>query len=214
MASRNRLAALALWSGGVSAWLVATLELSAWYQPDESLLGLTGEDYSRWSIFPLVLICYGLVALHRYQEGRYGRLGRIGFLATFTGYSMVFVGESFAEVLFPLHHPLHTVGGFISWLALPVILAGWGVWGLASLRWGSLPIWAAPVPLAVASFWLLVRFPLHDFFADNAPFWLASGLVAQLITAVGLGLLGFVLWFEERTSFAPHVRTGDIAGRR
>ncbi len=115
--------------------------------------------------------------------------------------------------MFPLHHPLQTVGD-LNWLALPVILAGWGVWGLASLTWGSLPIWAAPVPLAIASLWFLVRFPLHDFFADNAPFCLASGVVARLITAVGLGLTGFVLWFVERTSLAPHVKASDVAGRR
>lgn len=45
MASQSRLAALALWSGGVSAWLVTNLELSAWYQPDESSIGLIGEHH-------------------------------------------------------------------------------------------------------------------------------------------------------------------------
>jgi hypothetical protein len=194
---------LALWVGGVSALAVTVLELSAWYQPDESIFGLTGEEYSRWSIFPLMLILYGSVGLHRYQEARYGRLGRIGFFTTFIGYSLLFVGEAFAEVMFPLHHPLHTLGGALGGLALPVILAGLGIWGMASLRSRSLPIWAAPAPLAMAVLWFLVRFPLHDFFLDRVPFWSASGVVAQAIIAGGLGLLGLVLWSSDRSSPPP-----------
>jgi len=150
-----------------------------------------------------MLVLYGSVGLHRHQEATYGRSGRIGFSTTFIGYSLMFIGEAFAEVMFPLDHPLHTLGGLFRWLALPVILAGLGIWGMASLRSRSLPIWAAPAPLAMAFLWFLVRFPLHDFFLDNVPIWAASGVVTQAIIAGGLGLLGLVLWSSDRSSSAP-----------
>jgi hypothetical protein len=176
----------------LSAFLVLSLNLAALNQADGSVFGVSWDYYARWSIFPLLLVLYGLVGLHQHQQTRYSRLGRFGFLFTFLGYSMLVIGRIWSEVLFPPQHPLRFLGQLLGLLSLWVVSAGWAVWGGASLRARSLPRWAAPVPLVIAFVWVVFRFPLHDFF--SGVFWGGEGPFRYAVHAVGLCVLGMAPW--------------------
>jgi hypothetical protein len=197
MRDRSRLAAISLWVGALSALVVTSLQLSALNQPDGSVLALTGPDYARWSIFPILLVLYGVVILDRYQATKYGRLGRIGFLTTFSGYSLLAFGGIWSEVLFPSDHPFWFVGPNLGALGLLVVIAGWVLWGVASYRARSLPTWAIPAPFVIAFVWVTARFYLSDFLYDR--FSIRDGILIQAVNAVGLGLLGLVLWRSDDT---------------
>ena len=201
MRNRSRLAALSLWVGGLSALLVHGLVLTALNEADGSIFALTGNDYARWSIFPTLLVLYGLAALHTHQSAEYGRLGSIGFATTVTGYSLTVVGELWSEVLFPRDHPFWFIGPNLSALGLLVVIAGWVVWGAASYTAKSLPSWAAPVPFVIAFVWVAARFYLSDFLYDV--FSIRDGILIQAVNAVGLGLLGLVLWRGEDLRSMP-----------
>lgn len=192
MRNRSRLAGLSLGLGGLSAFLVLSLHLAALNQADGSVFGVSWDYYARWSIFPLLLVLYGLVGLHLHQQTRYGRLGRFGFLITFLGYSLLVIGGIWSEALFPPQHPLRFLGQLLSLLSLWVVSGGWAVWGVASLRARSLPRWAAPVPLVIALVWVVFRFPLHDFFREA--FWAGEGPFRYAVHTVGLCVLGMALW--------------------
>jgi hypothetical protein len=201
MRTGSRLAAVALASGGLFAFLVEILHLTALNQADGSVFGVAWDYYPRWSIFPLLLVLYGLVGLHRHQEGRYGGLGRYGFLITFLGYSMVVIGGIWSEILIPPQHPLRFLGQLMSLLSLWVVSVGWAVWGSASLNSRSLSRWAAPIPLIIAFVWVGFRFPLHDFF--SGVFWGGEGPFRYAVHALGLCLLAAALWQGDKSESVP-----------
>jgi hypothetical protein len=190
----NRLAAISLWLGGLSGVFVTGLFLAAANQADESVFGLTHFDYDRWVIFPLLLTMVGVAALHRFQSVEYGRLGRVGFKTTMTGYVLLVSGEVWVHLLFvPFGHPLRFVGGNLLLLGLVGVIAGWAIWGMASLGSKSLPSWAAPVPLVIALVWVSARFPLHDVLDASGP------MLVRVVNAIGFGLLGAVLWQADHS---------------
>lgn len=154
MQTKSRRASVALASGGLLAFLVELLHMTAVHQADGSVLGVSWDYWARWAVLPFLLVLYGLVELHRHQEDRYGTLGRLGFRITFLGYSMLVIGGVWSEVLFPPHHPLRFLGGLMSLLSIWVVSAGWIVWGGASWGSKSLPGWAAPIPWVVAVVWV------------------------------------------------------------
>lgn len=200
MRTRSRFAALSLALGGSVAFLIEILDLTARHQADGSVSGISWDYYARWSIFPLLLVLYGLQGLHQHQESRYGRLGRFGFLITFCGYAMLVTGGIWTEVLFPPQHSLRFLGGLLSALGLLVVSAGWAVWGVASLTATSLPLWAAPIPLVIAFVWVVFRFPLHDFFSEA--FWAGEGPFRYAVHAAGLCVLALALWRCDDTESA------------
>lgn len=185
----------------MSALLIAGLHLTAQTDADGSAFGLTGDYYARWSIFPVLLILYGLTALHRHQANGYGRLGRIGFLTTFSGYFLLVTGRVWWEVLFPVTHPLAFVGGNLILLGQLVAIGGWGLWGIASLKAASLPTWAIPAPFVIAFAWLTGRFYVSDFLFEL--FWMGDVGLTYAVNAVGLGLLGLVVWRSEGSASRP-----------
>lgn len=189
---RTHLAALSLAIGGLSGFLVETLYLSALNQTDGSVFGVSWDYYAAWLIFPVLFVLFGCRGLHRLQETRYGRLGRIGFAVTVGGYSMIAFGLIWSEVLLPPDHPLEFFGDRASGLGLLVVSAGWAVWGVASVKARSLPGWAVAVPFVIAFVWVGFRFPLHDFFADAH--WAGEAPFRYAVHALGLCVLAAALW--------------------
>jgi hypothetical protein len=161
------------------------------------ILGLTHHDFERWSLFPLLLVMWGLLGLHRYQQNGYGRRGRIGFRLTISGYGLLLFGVVWDFVLFdPWDHPLHSVGFLASLLGLLVVAVGWIVWGTASYRAKSLPPWALPVPFLIVVGWvaaLLFGDSLYDAISIN------GGVAFQVVSAISVGVLGLVLWRADDT---------------
>ncbi len=94
-----------------------------------------------------VLLLAGLVALYVYQSEETGILGLVGFVVAFLGTALV-VGATWAQVflgpyiaveapeLFELEPP-----GFL--LTFTTLAVGWLLFGLATLRAGVYPRWAA-----------------------------------------------------------------------
>ena len=200
----ERLGAIALWVGGSSAFLVTLLQFTALSQPDGSLFALTGSDYGRWMIFPTLVLLHGLSVLHVHQREAYGLLGRIGFLVTFAGYSLFLAGHLWAAVLIPPTHPFWFVGPNLRALGVLIAISGWILWGTASATEKSLPSWAVPAPLIMASVWVVARFFLAD--VINQTTWMRDGPLIQLVHAAGFAVLGLVLWrarAEDTTARRP-----------
>ncbi len=196
-----RWSALTLWVGGLLAVFVRLLFLASHgptgYDEMKEVLGLTQHDFERWSVFPLLLVLWGLAGLHQFQSGEYGRRGRRGYRLTAVGYGLVLFGVVWQFVLFnPSGHPLHGVG-FLVWLiGLLVVVVGWIVWGTASFTVRSLPRWALPVPflMAIGSVSaVLFDEELVDTLSING----VAGI--QIVQAAGFLVLGMVLWRADKT---------------
>lgn len=201
VSSKNRLGAISLWVGGSSAFLVTLLQLTALSQPDGSLFALTGNDYGRWLTFPMLVLLYGLTALHEHQKSEYGRLGRIGFSVTFAGYSLFVAGHLWAAILIPSAHPFWFVGPNLRALGVLLAISGWVLWGVASARAKSLPSWAVPAPFIMAFVWVVARFFLADII--NQTTWMRDGALIQAVHAAGFAVLGLVLWRAQANVSAP-----------
>ncbi len=196
-----RWSALALWVGGLLAVFVRFLFLASHgptgFDEKNQVLGLTQQDFERWSVFPLLLVLWGLAGLHQFQSGEYGRRGRRGYRLTAVGYGLVLFGVVWSFVLFdPFGHPLHPVG-FLVWLVgLVVVVVGWVVWGRASFAVRSLPRWALPVPFLVA-----IGSVSAVLFDEELVDALSINGVAgtQIVQAAGFLVLGMVLWRADKT---------------
>jgi hypothetical protein len=194
--SRFRWQALSLWVGGLSLVPIQLLWLASHgptgFDERNVVLGLTQQDFERWSLFPLLLIVWGLMGLHQYQSDGYGRLGRIGYRLTITGYGLLLFGVVWRFVLFdPFEHPLHAVGFFAWLLGLVVVVVGWIVWGIASYRAKSLPPWALPVPFLIVAGWI-AAIVFGDALYEAIS--IKDAVAFQVFSAIGVLVLGLVLW--------------------
>ena len=109
-------------------------------------LGLVPLDEALYSV-TLVGMLGGLVGLHTRQASRYGRLGSVGFVASFLGVSLLLVGIALSflsgRVVLEQTLGLQMVGlGFLG------MLVGFVLLGAAALRLGVLPRWCALLLIA------------------------------------------------------------------
>jgi hypothetical protein len=130
-------------------------------------------------VVALVLMPVGMVGFHVLQGRNYGRMGRAGFWMTVVASLAVALGS--ASYLWWGR----VFGASLLWLALPVgplvLLAGFVLYGVATLRAGVLPRWCGVV------------------FIVALPIALASGIVMSLASVfVVFGFawlaLGYALW--------------------
>ena len=147
-----RLGALGAILAGVS-WIASSLLAAAVAsgQPPE-VIGFASLDKALY-VVAVAGTMGGIVGLHARQAPSYGRLGTVGFLATFTGTALLLlglvlsftVGSIFGRTL------LEDVLGLGLWGAL----LGFMVLGAATLRLGALPRWCGVLliiclPIAIA----------------------------------------------------------------
>ena len=109
-------------------------------------LGFVPLDEALYSV-ALVGMLGGLVGLHTRQASRYGRLGSVGFVASFLGVSLLLVGIALSflsgRVALEQTLGLQMVGlGFLG------MLVGFVLLGAATLRLGVLPRWCALLLIA------------------------------------------------------------------
>ena len=109
-------------------------------------LGFVPLDEALYSV-TLVGMLGGLVGLHTRQASRYGRLGSVGFVASFLGVSLLLVGIALSflsgRVALEQTLGLQMVGlGFLG------MLVGFVLLGAATLRLGVLPRWCALLLIA------------------------------------------------------------------
>jgi hypothetical protein len=143
------------------------------------ILGLVG----------LALITLGLVGLYAYQAQQAGTLGLIAFVITFAGMLMVFGllwGEPFLGPLVAEQAPgllsaepsgALAVGSILS---LVLFALGWLLFGLASLRAGTLPRGAAVLLIVGA----LLSFVLTSL---DLPLW-------SVVLGAAVIWMGYALW--------------------
>jgi hypothetical protein len=192
MANSLRLAAVSLWGGGALALILTSLRFSAFGHGAGSFLDVVGASYEGWSILSNLLVLFGVTALHRLQADKYGRLGRAGFLIIAAAYTLPVLAQIWSGVLFPLPHPLWNIGALTVLASVSLAIVGWGLWGTASYRAASLPVWAIPVPFVIASVWMTARFFFSHFWFGV--FWLGDLGLITAVNAVGFGMLGVFLW--------------------
>jgi hypothetical protein len=162
----------------------------AYPQPAATMLWVMG-------LIAAILILIGLPALYMRQAEQAGRLGLIAFVVVFAGMALVtgnayfgtFIQAGLADLItmaegagLTVQEPVAAGVGFVATLGL--YLLGWILFGLASLKAGVLPRWAAALVMA--------GLVLGFLFLATGISWLGLPL-----TEIGIAALGFALWREK-----------------
>jgi hypothetical protein len=160
--------------------------------------GLNHHDYSRWAVFPALLILPGIRAFHLWQRDAYGRVGLWGYRLSIGGWLLATLGQIWDYVLFnSWGHPLHGVGFMAQLLAILMIIVGLPAWASASCR--SLSGWQLAIPLL----WLLyiLGLLLSIFTSDETLLYhrygIDGGFLADVVIAFAFVLMGSILWSKE-----------------
>ena len=154
MASLNlvRLGAVGAILAGVS-WIASSL-LAAAAASGQSpeVLGFASLDEALY-VVSVAGTMGGIVGLHARQAPSYGRLGTVGFSATFTGTALLLLGLVLSFTMGSVFG--RTLLDHVLGLGLWCALLGFMVLGAATLRLGALPRWCGvllviSLPLAIA----------------------------------------------------------------
>ncbi len=180
---------------------------NAWFVT--SLLGVIG----------LLLTLVGLVGLYARQAEKAGTLGLIAFLVTFSGTALVYAWIWMETFVFPLlaqaapralDHPeqYSSPALLVSALLGPLLLlVGWLLFGLASLRAGVLPRWAAVLVMVGAAVTLVL-----GLVGVGVPFGNNNTLAC-----LGLAWMGYAVWSLKGAtpeSIAPMTEGGPSLASR
>ena len=164
--------------------------------------GLNHHDYSRWAIFPALLILPGLRAFHLWQQDKYGKTGQRGFRQAFSGFVLAVIGQILSYMLFdPWDHPLHAVGFFLQLLAILLLFIGVPTWAIGIIRAQTLTGWQIGIPIL----WLLYILGLfvHIFTSDEMWLYPRYGIdtdfIASALLSISLILIGITLWLGENS---------------
>lgn len=182
MSSPNliRLGGLAALSSGVLAAVGDLLSLLVDLESAESSSSALYYFVFLLYLLGTVLLLLGLVSLHASQSEAAGVLGFVGFLVAFLGTALVlgtiwfelFITPSLAVEAPELAEAELGLVGFI--LSFLLVVAGWFLFGVATLRARVYPRWAA-VLLIVGALVSFVPIPLSGIVLSVAVAWL--GLV-------------------------------------
>jgi hypothetical protein len=160
--------------------------------------GLDHHDYSRWAIFPGLLILPGLRAFHLGQRDAYGQVGLWGYRLFYGGFALAVLGQIWDYVLFdPWEHPLHGIGFMMQLLAILTMSVGLITWTVANLR--TLSGWQLTIPVL----WILYIIGLLLSIFVQEEIWLYprygidGGFLADVVLGIAYVLMGRILWFME-----------------
>lgn len=159
--------------------------------------GLNHHDYSRWAIFPALMILPGIRAFHNVWQDSYGRGGLWGFRLFFSGLMLGTAGQIWDYVLFdPWGHPMHGIGFVTQLLAILMIVLGMPLWAGATYRARTLSGWQYAIPVL----WVLYIIGLcaHIFTSDETwlypRFGIDAGFLASTLISIAYVLMGLILW--------------------
>ena len=141
-----RWGALGAMLAGLAGTVSGIIDLATAGGAAPEFLGFVPLDEALYSV-TLVGMLGGLVGLHTRQASRYGRLGSVGFVASFLGVSLLLVGIALSflsgRVVLEQTLGLQMVGlGFLG------MFVGFVLLGAATLRLGVLPRWCALLLIA------------------------------------------------------------------
>ena len=182
-----RLGGLAAVGAGVLTIIGELVGLSVYFE-DMAVAATTVSYALAFWLYMLgsVLLLGGLVALYVYQSKEAGILGVVGFVVAFLGTALI-VGADWAQVfigpLLAVNAPQilelgPTTGLVLTFITLGV---GWLLFGIATLRAGVFPRWAA-ILLMVGAVLSFFPVPLTSIVLSAAVIWL--GFI--LLTGRGL----------------------------
>ena len=142
---------------------------------------------------------FGLVSLYTIQMGEVGRMGLIGFILAFIGNIMT-AGAAFLNAyvvpvaspeLFEPTGPLFTgLAGLIILFSAVLVTVGFILFGIATMRAGVLPRWAALLVIISAWFGLAAAFSPIVFH------------IGGIVFGLGNAWLGAAVWSSARTKMA------------
>lgn len=153
-----------------------------------------------WKLFPSapLLLLVGLIGLHLRFSGRSGRLERIAFVVTLVGLVLVVVGDV-GEFWLGLDNVfIMTAPAYRTLrLGLLVLAVGTMLFGVATARDETLPVWGA-LPFAIGGLCGLVAFSA-DLETFGAALWVLFGVGWAWLgfSLLVVGLLGF--WRSRRS---------------
>jgi hypothetical protein len=128
------------------AWTVSgIIDLATAGGAAPEVLGFVPLDEALYGV-ALVGMLGGLVGLHTRQASRYGRLGSVGFVASFLGVSLLLVGLALSFLYGRVLE--QTLGLPMLGLGFLGMLVGFVLLGAATLRLGVLPRWCALLLIA------------------------------------------------------------------
>ena len=136
-----------------------------------------------------VLLLGGLVAVYVYQSEAAGILGVVGFVVAFLGTALL-IGATWSQVfiapLVAVNAPQILELGPPTGVLLTFITSGvgWLLFGIATLRAGVFPRWAA-ILLMVGAVLSFFPVPLSAIVLSAAVIWLGFGLVTGRGVALG-----------------------------
>jgi hypothetical protein len=153
-----------------------------------------------WKLFPSapLLLLVGLIGLHLRFSGRSGRFEKAAFVVTLVGLVLVVVGDVGEfwlglDNIFIMTAPAYRTLR----LGLLVLAAGTMLFGVATARDGTLPVWGA-LPFAIGGLCGFVAFAA-DLGTFGAALWVLFGIGWAWLgfTLLVDGLLG--LWRSRRS---------------
>ncbi len=176
-----RLGGLAAVGAGVLAIIGDLVGLTGYFEDMAAAATTFSFALTFWLyLLSSILVMGGLVALYVYQSEEAGILGGVGFLVAFLGTALL-VGATWAQVFLgpyiaveaPEVFELEPPGFLLTFMTLAV---GWLLFGIATLRAGVFPRWAAILLMigAVLSFFPV---PLTGIVLSGAVIWLGFILV-------------------------------------
>jgi hypothetical protein len=140
-----RWGALGAMLAGLAGTVSGIIDLATAGGAAPEVFGFVPLDEALYSV-ALVGILGGLVGLHTRQASRYGRLGSVGFVASFLGVSLLLVGLALSFLSGRVLE--QTLGLQMVGLGFLGMLVGFVLLGAATLRLGVLPRWCALLLIA------------------------------------------------------------------
>jgi len=172
-----RLGGLAAVGAGVLTIIGDLVGLSVYFEEPAVVATTFSYSLTFWLyLLGSVLLLGGLVALYVYQSEAAGILGVVGFVVAFLGTALI-VGANWAQVfigpLLAVNAPqileLGPTGGLL--LTFITLGVGWLLFGIATLRAGVFPRWAA-ILLIVGAVLSFFPVPLTSIVLSAAVIWL------------------------------------------
>jgi hypothetical protein len=194
--------------GGLAAMLAGAL----WtvlgplitFSSEDTLFGLTYEDYNKLLAAPLLLLLVGLAGLHARFAGHAGCLGWTSFVIAFVGLALLLIGNLVASWINPVR------GVQISLISTLIVCGGLVLFSIAAMRANVLPRWSRALPILIG---FLTPAQYIATGIGTLIFGDEPGLVLWSLFGVGWMLLGYALWLDSRQlGGQPQPSSGQAPG--
>ena len=150
------------------------------------VFGMLFADYQRLLILAGLLTLLAFIVLYKYLAASLNRLGRVAFIILIVGSLMSLAWKILCYVVFPYPDPRWGMGFIFGVLAIPVLLVGWLILGIALTRIHFEPRWVTYLPFCMAAIIVsLILIVVLELVGGVGSLPISPGLLA----AIGSGLV-------------------------